>query len=130
MFRPVSAAWRLSAGLFASLAFHSHGLSSAFAQQAPAEQLPPIEVSKPDDQNRTRARATGEGEATSHRGTANVAPAADGAGASGSQALAGDGGIVGAATTVVTAADIAHAPSQSLAEIIATQVPGAQITTF
>ncbi|WP_038974894.1 TonB-dependent receptor, partial [Bradyrhizobium genomosp. III] len=35
-----------------------------------------------------------------------------------------------AATTVITAADIAHSPSQTLAEIIATQTPGAQITTF
>lgn len=125
-----SAARRLSAGLFASVSLHSLDPSSAFAQQALAEQLPPIEVRKPDDQNRTRARATSDGDATRQRGTANVAPAGPGAGSSGSEAVAGNGGIVGAATTVVTAADIAHSPSQTLAEIIATQVPGAQISTF
>jgi iron complex outermembrane receptor protein len=132
MSRLVSAAWRLSAGLLASVSFHSLDLSSAFAQQGLAEQLPPIEVSKPADQNGTRARATGEGEATRPRRTANVAPPGDGTGSSGSgsEAVAGGGGIVGAATTVITAADIAHSPSQALAEIIATQVPGAQITTF
>ncbi|MFB6452057.1 TonB-dependent receptor [Bradyrhizobium tunisiense] len=128
MSRLVSAAGRLSAGLFASVAFHSLDLSPAFAQQVLAEQLPPIEVTKPDDQNRTRARATGDG-ATRPRATANVAPSGNGAG-SAVEAVAGNGGIVGAATTVVTAADIAHAPSQTLAEIIATQTPGAQITTF
>jgi iron complex outermembrane receptor protein len=126
--RPVSAAWRLSAGLFASVSLHSLDLPAAFAQQAVAEQLPPIEVTKPADQNRTRARAIGDGDASRPRAAANTAPAGDSAGSS--QAVAGDGGIVGAATTVITAADIAHAPSQTLAEIIAQQVPGAQITTF
>jgi len=130
--RLASAARRLSVGLFASVSLHSLGLSAAFAQHAVAEQLPPVEVSKPDDQNRTRARAIGEGETTRPRRAANVAPAGNGTGSSGpgSEAVAGDGGIVGAATTVITAADIAHAPSQTLAEIIATQTPGAQITTF
>jgi len=130
--RLVSAARRLSAGLLASVSLHSLDLSPAFAQQALAEQLPPIEVTKPDDQNRTRARAIGDGEPTKRRGTANVAPAGNGAGSSGSgsEAVASNGGIVGAATTVITAADIAHSPSQTLAEIIATQTPGAQITTF
>lgn len=132
MSRLVSAARRLSAGLLASVSLHSLDLSPAFAQQALAEQLPPIEVTKPDDQNRTRARAVGDGEPTKRRGTANVAPAGNGAGSSGSgsEAVASNGGIVGAATTVITAADIAHSPSQTLAEIIATQTPGAQITTF
>ena len=132
MSRLFCAARRLSAGLFASVSLHSLDLPAAFAQQGLAEQLPPIEVSKPDDQNRTRARAIGEGDATRPRRAANAAPAGDGSGSSGSgsQAVAGDGGIVGAATTVITAADIAHSPSQTLAEIIATQVPGAQITTF
>ena len=110
MSRLVSAAWRLSAGLLASVSLHSLDLSSAFAQQGRAEQLPPIEVSKPADQNRTRARATGEGEATRPRRAANVAPPGDGTGSSGSgsEAVGGGGGIVGAATTVITAADIAH----------------------
>jgi iron complex outermembrane recepter protein len=106
------------------------------AQQAVSEQLPPVEVTKPDDQNRTRARATSDGETGRQRAAPNAAPAGattgNGAGSSGSgsEALANNGGIVGAATTVITAADIANSPSQSLAEIIATQTPGAQITTL
>lgn len=130
MSRSISVARRLAAGLFASVSFHSLDLSAAFAQRAPAEQLPPIEVTQPEDQSRTRARATGEGDAGRLRATANVAPAGQGTGSSGSEAVAGNGGIVGAATTVITAADIAHSPAQNLAEIIAAQTPGAQITTF
>ncbi|WP_128919408.1 TonB-dependent receptor [Bradyrhizobium nanningense] len=130
MSRFVSAVRRLRAGLFASVSLHSLDLSSASAQQALAEQLPPIEVSKPDDQNRTRARAIGEGDATRPRRTVNLAPAGDGTGSSGSEAVAANSGIIGTATTVITAADIAHSPSQTLAEIIAAQTPGAQITTF
>ncbi|PSO14473.1 TonB-dependent receptor [Bradyrhizobium sp. MOS003] len=132
MSRVVSAARRLGAGLLASVSFQSLDLSPAFAQRVLAEQLPTIEVTQPTDQNRTRARATGDGEATRRRATADVAPTGNGVGSSGSggEAAAGNGGIVGAATTVITAADIAHSPSQTLAEIIATQTPGAQITTF
>ncbi len=132
MSRVVSAARRLGAGLLASASFHSLDPSPAFAQRVVAEQLPTIEVTQPSDQNRTRARATGEGEATRRRAPADVAPTGNGAGSSGSggEAAADNGGIVGAATTVITAADIAHSPSQTLAEIIATQTPGAQITTF
>ncbi|WP_375314489.1 TonB-dependent receptor [Bradyrhizobium sp. A5] len=132
MSRIVSAARRLSAGLFATTSLYSLDPSLARAQQAVAEQLPPIEVTRPDDPNRTRARATGDGD-TTRRAPANAArsgaPAAGSSGAA-SEAVAGTGGIVGAATTVITAADIAHAPSQTLAEIIAVQVPGAQITTL
>ncbi|QDP26421.1 TonB-dependent receptor [Bradyrhizobium cosmicum] len=133
MSRIVSAARRLSAGLFATTSLCSLDPSLARAQQAVAEQLPPIEVTRPDDPNRTRARATGDGDTTSRRAPPKVArsgaPAAGSSGAA-SEAVAGTGGIVGAATTVITAADIAHAPSQTLAEIIAAQVPGAQITTL
>ncbi|MGL9617451.1 TonB-dependent receptor [Bradyrhizobium sp. U531] len=130
MSRSISVARRLAAGLFASASVHSLDLSAAFAQRAPAEQLPPIEVTQPEDQSRTRARAAGEGDAGRLRATANVAPAGQGTGSSGAEAVAGNGGIVGAATTVITAADIAHSPAQNLAEIIAAQTPGAQITTF
>ena len=38
-------------------------------------------------------------------------------------------GIVGTASTVITAEDIAHSPSQTLAEIIA-QTPGVQLTSL
>ncbi|MBR0817777.1 TonB-dependent receptor domain-containing protein [Bradyrhizobium liaoningense] len=132
MSRIVFAARRFCAGLVASVSLYSLDLSVAHAQQAVAEQLPPVEVTKPDDQNRTRARATGDGNTTRRRATPSVAPSRNGPGSSssGSEPVANTGGIVGAATTVITAADIAHAPSQTLAEIIATQVPGAQITTL
>ncbi|WP_339032586.1 TonB-dependent receptor [Bradyrhizobium symbiodeficiens] len=132
MSRVFTAARRLAACLLASVSFHSFDLSPAFAQRVLAEQLPSIEVTQPPDQNRTRARATGDGETTRRKTIADVAPAGNGVGSSGSgsDAAAGNGGIVGAATTVITAADIAHSPAQTLAEIIATQVPGAQITTF
>ncbi|MGY8711448.1 TonB-dependent receptor [Bradyrhizobium sp. 18BD] len=131
MSRIVSAARRLSAGLVASVSLSSLDLAIAHAQQAAAEQLPPVEVTRPDDQNRTRARATGERNTMRRRPAPRAAPGgAAPASGSGSEAAAGYGGIVGAATTVITAGDIAHAPSQSLAEIIATQVPGAQLTTL
>ncbi|MBR1127852.1 TonB-dependent receptor [Bradyrhizobium iriomotense] len=130
MSRIVSAARRLSAGLVASISLHSLDLSVALAQHAATEQLPPVEVTKSDDQNRTRARATGDGDTVRRRAPSNAAPSGAGSSGSGSAAAASNGGIVGAATTVITAADIAHSPSQTLAEIIATQVPGAQITTL
>ena len=108
----------------------------ASAQQAAVEQLPPVEVTKSDDQNRTRARATGDGDTTRRRAPTSTAPGraaggvGTGASSSGNATGMSSGGIVGAATTVITAADIEHSPSQSLAEIIATQTPGAQITTL
>lgn len=127
MSRLVIAARRCCAGIAAAVCFYSLHHSIAHAQQAAAEQLPPVEVTKAVDQNRTRARATGDGDAGRRRMPPNGAPGGTG---SGSEAAANTGGIVGAATSVITAADIAHAPSQTLTEIIATQVPGAQITTF
>ncbi|PJG56723.1 TonB-dependent receptor [Bradyrhizobium forestalis] len=126
MSRFVIAARRCCAGIVAAVSFHLLDLSVTHAQQAVAEQLPPVEVTRPDDQNRTRARATGDGDAGRRRAT----PSGTGSSGSGSEAVANNGGIIGAATTVITAADIAHAPSQTLAEIVAGQVPGAQITTF
>lgn len=132
MSRIVSAIRRFSAGIAASVFLPSLDLSSAFAQQAAAEQLPPVEVTSSGDQNRSRASATGDGDTARRRAAPNLAPSGNGAGASGSasETAAGHAGIVGAATTVITAADIAHAPSQTLAEIIAAQTPGAQITTL
>lgn len=128
--RILIAARRRCAGIVAAVSFCSLDLSIAHAQQSVAEQLPPVEVTGSDDQNRTRSRATGAGETGRRRATPKRTPAGTGLSGSGSEVAASDGGIVGAATTVITAADIAHAPSQTLAEIVATQVPGAQITTF
>ncbi|MHB0767987.1 TonB-dependent receptor [Bradyrhizobium sp. 5.13L] len=128
--RILTPARRCCAGIVAAVSFCSLDHSIAHAQQAVAEQLPPVEVTGSDDQNRTRARATGDGETGRRLATPNRVPTGTGSSGSGNQVAASDGGIVGAATTVITAADIAHAPSQTLAEIIATRVPGAQITTF
>ncbi|MBR0903189.1 TonB-dependent receptor domain-containing protein [Bradyrhizobium liaoningense] len=130
MSRVLSVARCFCAGIVAAVSFPLLDPSIARAQQSAAEQLPPVEVTRPADQNRTRARATGDGDARRGRARPNGAPAGTGPSGSGSEAVADNGGIVGAATTVITAADIAHSPSQNLAEIIAGQVPGGQLTTL
>ena len=122
------------------------GISGAQAQQtAAADQLPAIEVNPPGDQNRTRAKPTYDEGSGTRRVVApnprpsrnpNPAPAAGsnvasegvgqgGGGASGPQFS----GIVGASATVITAEQIAHSPSHTLAEIIA-QVPGVQLQSL
>jgi len=120
----------------------SLGISGAQAQQtASTDQLPPIEVSPPGDQNRTRAKPAfdeGSGARRAARnptpsnpapGTgANVASQGDGQGGSGNL-VQGFSGIVGTATTVITAQEIAHSPAQTLQEIIA-QAPGVQLTSL
>jgi iron complex outermembrane receptor protein len=100
--------------------------------QTVAEQLPSVEVTRPGDQNQTRARAASDSGAAAQRPAPGVAPSGTTAGnpSSGGSNAASGGGIVGASTTVITAADIASSPSQSLAEIIATQTPGAQLQTL
>src|SRR5664280_3586004 len=55
----------------------SLGVSAARAQQAPADQLPPIEISPPDDANRTRARPAIDEGSGPRRAASNVAPAND-----------------------------------------------------
>jgi len=119
-------AWLASSFIIPVLVLNMRGVRA----QTVAEQLPPVEVTKADDQNRTRARASSDGDMGRRRATPNGAPTGTGSSGSGGEAASNNGGIVGATTTVITAADIAHAPSQTLAEIISTQVPGAQITTF
>jgi iron complex outermembrane recepter protein len=122
----------------------SLGISGAQAQQAPSEQLPPIEVTSPTDPNRTRAKPTYDEASTSRRVVPAAAPStgtrpASGTGSnvasqSASQGAGGSGdrhfsGIVGASATVITAEEISHSPSQTLTEIIA-QVPGVQLQSF
>ena len=122
----------------------SLGISGAQAQQAPPEQLPPIEVTSPTDPNRTRAKPTYDEASTSRRVVPAAAPStgtrpAAGTGSnvasqSGSQGAGGSGGrqfsgIVGTASTVITAEEIAHSPAQTLQEIIA-QTPGVQLTSL
>jgi iron complex outermembrane recepter protein len=98
--------------------------SAARAQQPPSEQLPPVEISAPVDQNRTRAKPTYDEVAGPRRPAPGVTPAdakpADGAGSS---------GIVGTSSSVITANDIAHSPFHTLAEIIA-EVPGVQLQSL
>ena len=122
----------------------SLGISGAQAQQAPPEQLPPIEVTSPTDPNRTRAKPTYDEPSTSRRvvpaavpstGTRPAAgPGSNVASQSVSQGAGGSGdrqfsGIVGTSATVITADDIAHSPAQTLQEIIA-QTPGVQLTSL
>src|SRR5438552_7609918 len=120
------------------------GITGAQAQQAPSEQLPPIEVISPTDPNRTRAKPTYDEASTSRRVVPAAAPStgtrpaagtgsnvasqgvSQGAGGSGGQQFSG---IVGTASTVITAEEIAHSPAQTLQEIIA-QVPGVQLTSL
>ena len=122
----------------------SLGISTAQAQQAAVEHLPPIEVTSPTDPNRTRAKPTYDEASTSrrvvpaaapstgtnpHRGPARTslhkAPRKVRADTGGRQFS----GIVGASATVITADDIAHSPAQTLQEIIA-QTPGVQLTSL
>jgi iron complex outermembrane recepter protein len=117
----------------------SFGVSTARAQQAPPDQLPPIEVSPPVDETRTRARPITDDGYGSRRVAPNASPTGSpgGAPADGSN-VASPGnattnrqfaGIVGASTAVITAQDIARSPAQTVQEIIA-QVPGVQITNL
>jgi iron complex outermembrane recepter protein len=122
----------------------SLGISGAQAQQTLSEQLPPIEVISPTDPNRTRARPTYDEGSTSRRVVPAAAPStgtrpaagtgSDVASQSASQGAGGSAGrqfsgIVGTASTVITAEEIAHSPAQTLQEIIA-QTPGVQLTSL
>src|SRR5439155_5782160 len=122
----------------------SLGISGAHAQQTPPEQLPPIEVTTPTDPNRTRAKPPYDEASTSRRVVPAVAPStatqpaagtgsnvasqgvSQGAGGSGDRQFSG---IVGTASTVITAEEIAHSPARTVQEIIA-QTPGVQLTSL
>jgi iron complex outermembrane receptor protein len=110
-------------------------------QPASADSLPPIEISPPVDQNRTRAQPTYDESGGPRRAAPNTAPtsntAAPGTGSNSPTTTSssnGSGGrqfagIVGTASNVITADDISHSPAQTLQEIIA-QVPGVQLHSF
>lgn len=104
------------------------GLSAAKAQQAPPDQLPPIEVSPPNDANRTRAKPIDDEGAGSRRVAPNVAPT-NSSSTGNATTNRQFSGIAGASTTVITSADIARSPAQTVQEIIA-QTPGVQLTSF
>jgi iron complex outermembrane recepter protein len=117
----------------------SSGISAANAQQAASDQLPPIEVNPPGDQNRTRAKPIADSDSYSRRTTPSVSQTGTPAGQpaeNSNVASSGSGatnrqfaGIVGASTAVITADDIVHSPARTLPEIIA-QVPGVQLTSL
>jgi iron complex outermembrane receptor protein len=113
----------------------SLGVSSVKAQQAAPDQLPPVEVSPPVDQTRTRAKPISDDGYGVPRPTPSTAPS-DPASSPGTSTTTSDAtpvrqfaGIVGASTTVITAQDIARSPAQTLPEILA-QVPGIQVQTL
>ncbi len=128
--------WLASSFLVPVLAL---GISAAKAQQPPSEQLPPIEISPPGDQNRTRAKPISDEGSGSRRVAPGVSQTSSPGGApADSPSVSSSGnvttnrqfaGIVGASTTVITADDIAHSPAQSIQEIIA-QTPGVQLTSL
>ena len=89
------------------------GSATARPAQAQDASLPEINV------NATRLSNTG--------GNAGVGAVATGTG--GAVVAAPSIGIVGASTTVITKEDIAHAPNQTIQEIIAS-APGIQLTTL
>jgi len=118
----------------------SLGISAAEAQQsASPSPLPPIEISSPGDENRTRAKPlTDEGSGSrrvapkvSPTSNTNVAPTSSPnvSAASGATAVRQFNGIVGASTSVITSEDIARSPAQTVQEIIA-QTPGVQLTSL
>lgn len=134
----------LSSTILASIM--SLGVSGGHAQHVQYAQLPPVEVNPPPgDQNRTRARpADGEGSGAPrvapNRAPARAARSASGPNSNVASQVTGEGGggnaggrkfsgIVGTSATVITADEIAHSPSQTLAEIIA-QVPGVQLQSL
>jgi iron complex outermembrane receptor protein len=118
-------------------------VSLAHAQNVASTELPPVDVSPPTDQNKTRARPTYDESGATPRPARTTAPSrgtgagTPDAGSSGTGTGTGSGGtgvrqfngIVGASSTVITAEDIAHSPSNNLPDILA-QVPGVQLTSL
>jgi iron complex outermembrane recepter protein len=111
----------------------SLGMPAARAQQATPDQLPPISISPPVDQTRTRAKPVSDDGSGSRRvaqpttsptAKPNAQPAATEA-----TPVRQFAGIVGASATVITAEDIARSPAQTIQEIIG-QTPGVQLTSL
>ena len=105
-------------------------LSPAIAFAQTPGTLPPVEISPPTDQNRTRARPLdGDGRgATRPQRTARPSRGAGTGASDGASTGTGSGtgtggrqfnGIVGASSSVITAEDIAHSPSNNLPDILA-----------
>ena len=117
----------------------SLGIPAAKAQQISSAQLPPIEVSPPGDQNRTRAKPVNDEGSGPRRVAPKVSQTSSPGGAPANSpnvsspgnatAIRQFAGIVGASTSVITAEDISHSPAQTVQEIIA-QTPGVQLTSL
>ncbi|WP_454624314.1 TonB-dependent receptor [Bradyrhizobium cenepequi] len=144
MFSTATATKRRRALLLAStMLAPTFVVSAARAQQPSSDQLPPVEVRAPVDQSRTRAKPTSDdttgprrpapGEVPTNARPAGGAGTGSAANTGASSGGSGGGrqfaGIVGTSSTVITADDIAHSPTQVLAEIIA-QVPGVQLQSL
>src|ERR1700732_2299776 len=67
------------------------GVSAAKAQQASPDQLPPIEVSPPGDENRTRAKPVTDNNSYSRRAVPNVSQTGAPAGAPADSNVASSG---------------------------------------
>src|SRR5215510_11941851 len=128
--------------VFLATTILAFNVSLAHAQNVASTELPPVAVSPPTDQNKTRARPTFDESGAAPR-PARTARPSRGAGTGttdGASSGTGDGsgtgtgvrqfnGIVGTSSTVITAQDIAHSPSNNLPDILA-QVPGVQLTSL
>src|SRR5260370_10818333 len=97
------------------------GIRAAKQKQLSWDHLPPIEVSPPGDENRTRARPINDEGSGSRRVAPNFSQTNSPGGApANSPNVSSPGnatpirqfaGIVGASTSVITAEDIAHSPA-------------------
>jgi iron complex outermembrane recepter protein len=125
--------------VFLATTILAFNISLAHAQNVASSELPPVDVSPPTDQNKTRARPTYDESGGTPRpvrttapsrgtgtGTSDAASTGTGSGGTGVRQF---NGIVGTASTVITADDIAHSPSNNLPDILA-QVPGVQLTSL
>jgi iron complex outermembrane receptor protein len=134
----ITAAKRRRTCLLASsflIPIFSLSISTANAQQnAPADELPAIEVNPPKPVDRNRVEPSSEwasriGRATRTQ-TQQPTPAAQPSGGPAPVATTATPNILaGASTTVITAEEIARSPAYTVQEIIA-QVPGVQLTSL
>jgi iron complex outermembrane receptor protein len=129
--------------IFLATTFIALNATLAHAQNVASTELPPVDVSPPTDQNKTRARPTFDEEGGAPRPVRTTTPSrGTGTGSSDAPSTGtgtGDGsggvgvqqfnGIVGTSSTVITAADIAHSPYHTVQEILG-QVPGIQLNSF
>jgi iron complex outermembrane recepter protein len=129
--------------VFLATTILAFNVSLAYAQNVTSTELPPVDVSPPTDQNKTRARPIYDESGGTPRPVRTTAPSrGTGTGTSDAPATStgtGDSsggtgvrqfnGIVGTSSTVITAEDIAHSPSNNLPDILA-QVPGVQLTSL